>query len=98
VIGFVMDKVIERSWQLRQLDAGWSEKTHLPTYQKIWLDNAFLEERGNSDEWLTRVIKELAHWFLEGYKKVMGKDAELLGDEELRDIRTLIEENQDGLL
>ena len=98
VIGFVIDKVIERSWQLRQLDAGWSEKTNLPIYQRIWLDDAFLEERGNSDEWLTRVIKELAHWFLEGYKKVMGKDAELLGDEELREIRMLIEENQDGLL
>ncbi len=98
VIGFVMDKIIERSWQLRQLDAGWSEKTNLPIYQRIWLDDAFLEERGNSDEWLTRVIKELAHWFLDGYKKVIGKDAELLGDEELREIRTLIEENQDGLL
>ncbi len=98
VIGFVIDKVIERSWQLRQLDTGWSEKTHLPTYQKIWLDNAFLEERENTDDWLNLVIKELAHWFLDGYKKVIGKDAELLGDEELRDIRTLIEENQDGLL
>jgi CRISPR-associated protein Csy1 len=98
VIGFVMDKVIERSWQFRQLDAGWSEKTSLPMYQRIWLDDAFLDEREKTDDWLNRVIKELAHWFIDGYRKVMGKDAELLGDEELREIRTLIEENQDGLL
>lgn len=97
IIEFVIDGIIERSWQLRQLDAGWSEKTNLQMYQKIWLDNAFLEERENSDDWLNRVIKEMAHWFFDGYKKVI-KDAELLGDEDLRHIRTLIEENLDGLL
>lgn len=97
IIEFVIDEIIERSWQLRQLDAGWSEKTNLPMYQKIWLDNVFLEERENSDDWLNRVIKELAHWFFDSYKKVI-KDAELLGDEDLRHIRTIVEENQDGLL
>jgi CRISPR-associated protein Csy1 len=97
IIEFVIDEIIERSWQIRQLDAGWSEKTNLPMYQKIWLDNAFLEERENSDDWLNRVIKELSHWFFDSYKKVV-KDAEFLGDEDLRHIRTLIEENQDGLL
>jgi CRISPR-associated protein Csy1 len=97
IIEFVIDEIIERSWQIRQLDAGWSEKTNLPMYQKIWLDNAFLEERENSDDWLNRVIKELTHWFFDSYKKVV-KDAELLGDEDLRHIRTLIDENQDGLL
>lgn len=98
VIDFVIDKLIECSWKIRQLDTGWSEKTTLPMYQRIWLDNAFVEERENSDDWLNLVIKELAHWFIEGYKKVIGKDAELLGDEELREIRTLIEKNKDGLL
>lgn len=97
IIEFVIDEIIDRSWQIRQLDAGWSEKTNLPIYQKIWLDNAFLEERENSDDWLNRVIKELAHWFFDSYKKVI-KDSELLGDEDLRHIRTVIEENQDGLL
>jgi CRISPR-associated protein Csy1 len=97
IIEFVIDEIIERSWQLRQLDANWSKKTNLPMYQKIWLDNAFLEERENSDDWLNRVIKELSHWFFDSYKKVV-KDAEFLGDEDLRHIRTLIEENQDGLL
>lgn len=97
VIEFVIDKIIERAWQLRELEAGWSEKTNLPMYQRIWLDNAFLEERKSSDDWLNRVSKELAHWFFDAYKKVI-KDAELLGDEDLRHIRTIIEENQDGLL
>lgn len=97
IIEFVIDGIIERSWQLRQLDAGWSEKTNMPMYQKIWLDNAFLEERENSDDWLNHVIKELAHWFFDAYKKVI-KDAELLGDEDLRHIRTVVKENQDGLL
>lgn len=98
VTGFIIDNVIEHSWQLRQLDAGWSEKTNLPHYQKVWLDNAFVEERENTDDWLNRVIKELAHWFIDGYRKVIGKDAELLGDEDLKSIRAFIEENQDGLL
>lgn len=98
IIEFVIDEIIERSWKLRELDTGWSEKTNLPMYQKIWLDNAFLEERENTDDWLTQVIKELAHWFLNSYEKVMGNNAELLRDDELREIRKLIKENQDGLL
>lgn len=97
IIEFVIDEIIERSWKLRELEAGWSEKTNLPLYQKIWLDNVFLEERENSDDWLNHVIKELAHWFFDAYKKVI-KDAELLGDEDLRHIRAVVEENQDGLL
>jgi CRISPR-associated protein Csy1 len=97
IIEFVVDGIIERSWQLRQLDANWSEKTNLPMYQKIWLDNAFLEERENTDDWLNHVIKELAHWFFDSYKKVI-KESELLGDEDLRHIKTIVEENQDGLL
>jgi CRISPR-associated protein Csy1 len=98
IIEFVIDEIIERSWKLRELEAGWSEKTNLPIYQKIWLDNAFLEERENSDDWLTQVIEKLASWFLDSYEKVIGNNAELLRDDELREIRKLIKENQDGLL
>jgi len=97
IIEFVIDEILERAWKLRELDAGWSEKTTLPMYQRIWLDNAFLEERENTTDWLTQVIKELARWFMNGYKKVV-QDAESLGDEEFFHIRTIIEENSDNLL
>ena len=97
VISFVIERVIERGLQLRQLEAGWTEKTTLPMYQRIWLDDEFLQPRGESDEWINRVIKEVAHWFLDGYKKVI-QDAELFGNEDLLHIRTIVEENADGLL
>lgn len=98
IIYSVVDDIIERAWKLRELDVDWSKKTTLPMYQRIWLDNAFLEERKNTDDWLNLVIKELARWFLNSYEKVIGNNAEFLRDDELRKVRSLIEENQDGLL
>lgn len=98
IINLVIDDVITTYvWQLRELNAGWSEKTTLPMYQRIWLDNAFLKERENTDDWLNQVIKNLASWFMKGYKKVV-QDFEVLGGEEFFHIRTIIEENSDGLL
>lgn len=99
-INFILSNVIEQAWRVRQLEAGWSEKTELKDYQKIWLDNAYQTQREEQEDWLEDVISEIAHWFLNSYKKIIGEHkAESLGDAELIHLKSLVEpliENQKG--
>ncbi len=94
----IAEQVIEKVWQLRQLDAGWSETTNLPTAQKIWLDAAYLEQRENEDDWQDEIIRSLVDWFRIAYEKTVTKDkAIFLGDIELAHIRTVLTAMQEDL-
>ncbi|MDR5610469.1 type I-F CRISPR-associated protein Csy1 [Arsenophonus sp.] len=66
----------------------------LPTYQKIWLFPDRQDERNQTNDWLTQLIKELARQFIANYEKVIGKKYIQLGDAELNEIiRCVIENN-----
>ncbi len=95
IICAVIDDVIVRAWAFRQLNVSWSDKTNLPHYQKVWLDNAFIEERENSDEWSEKIVDELARWFISSYEKLHNQK---LASEDLTRIKSTIEENRDNLL
>ncbi|MGV6859869.1 MAG: type I-F CRISPR-associated protein Csy1, partial [bacterium] len=69
----------------------------LPEFQKIWLDEAKEEQRDSEDEWLMKVEKALARWILLAYRKVLGKQAKQLGDDELAHIHKIIRANEEGL-
>ncbi len=96
VIHCMMEAMVGRIWQLRQFEAGWSERTHLPQYQKIWLDSLWTQERVKDESWLPLIIQGFVLWFVDGYKKMMGKEAKVLNEAILSEIRALIEENKDG--
>lgn len=98
VVDCIVDTIIGRVWHLRALDEGWSQKTALPHYQKIWLDDGFLQERMKRENWLPWVIEDFLMWFLEGYKKTLAKEAGELGDGIVSAIKKRIEEHQEGLL
>jgi len=96
----IIGHVIEEMWKVRQYDKGWSHKevhSKLPLYQKIWLDDAYIKDRENSDEWLSKVIKAFTNWFTLSYKKVLGKKAETLGDIWLAHIQKCIETYKEDL-
>lgn len=100
VIQYIVSQVIDRMWQVRQLDPGWSEHegcAALPGWQKLWLDAHYQAEREDNDEWLEKVEREFARWFLLSYRKVIGNPAKGLGDDELPHIKTMIHQNQEGL-
>ena len=100
IITFIVDQVIDVMWSIRQHESGWSRSDHysnLSAHQKIWLDNFNNEERENEDKWLNRIVDEFSRWIVFAYKKSHGKQAVLLGDDELLHIRGLIEENMEAL-
>ncbi len=99
IINYIISQVIEYSWSIRQLDAGWSDETQLKSYQKIWLDAANEQKRADSDDWLKEVIHQFARWFIFSYEKIIGKtNTKNLVDSELTHIKALINEQKDGLL
>lgn len=100
IISFIIDQVIDVMWAIRQQNSGWSRSEHysnLSSHQKIWLDNFNIEKRERSDEWLNRIVDEFSRWIVFAYKKSHGKQAVSLGDDELRHIKGLIEENMEAM-
>jgi CRISPR-associated protein Csy1 len=100
VMQFIFTEVIAQMWRIRQLEQDWSTAeayNALPTHQKIWLDNRYINEREANDDWLVEIKKELARWFLVSYKKVIGAKAKTIGAEHLPDIKAIIEQNREGL-
>lgn len=96
----IIDRVIEKMWAIRLQDRGWSaidSFARLPIHQKIWLDDARKDERDANDEWLDKVVAEFTHWFKVAYGKVVGRNSILLADDELRHIKKIIMENEEGL-
>ena len=99
-IHFIVSQVIERMWAVRQSEQGWSEGgaySHLPAYQKHWLDNLHTKEREEDDDLLNTVTKDLSHWFLASYEKVLHKKAKKIGAEHLTRLKQIIDENKEGL-
>ena len=92
------EQVTEKLWQLRNLEAGWSDNTQLSTAQKIWLDEAYNEQREAEDDWLDEIIADFARWLLFAYIKNIGKEKTIpLGDDELRHIKQLLAVYQEDL-
>ena len=95
-----LDQLILKMWQARQ---GFAEQPHarpeaLPAYQKIWLFPENEQDRSETHDWLDEVVTEAARHFNASYKKVLGKSALILGDDQLRRVTDIIEQNREALL
>ncbi|MGV6816720.1 MAG: type I-F CRISPR-associated protein Csy1 [Thiotrichales bacterium] len=92
--------LIDRSWEVRYLPAGWSASDHyhaLPQSQKIWLDQQYQEQREQDQAWLEDVKHSATRWFIASYKKLLGDQAQPLTDIEFLNIRDLLDECEGGL-
>ncbi len=101
ILLYIFDRIIEKIWQIRSLESGWSERERfdrLPKYQKILLDDQYQTEREDEREWLDRFTKDTARWMVNAYKKVLGKKALALNDAEMQHMHKLITEQQEALL
>lgn len=99
IIKYVIDQIIEKVWAIRSHEEGWSATKNyaqLPIYQKIWLDSGREADRETNDEWIGKVITDLARWFIFAYREVKG--AKLLADDELAHIKKIITQGKEGLI
>ena len=74
IVNNIIDQIVGRVWMVRRLDAGWSDSKnyeYLPHYQKILLDQKYVDIRTDESEWLQPVKKDLARWFLNAFQKLV---------------------------
>ena len=87
---------MEQAFQIRAIGSGWSETEHyqnLPLAQRIWLDDAKLELRQNPDNWLKEVTTAFARWLLDSYEYLHKDTFIKLSDDELREVKKIVEES-----
>ena len=101
--GEIIDRIIERMYAVREvsLEQYYEKNSKLKHHQKVWLieSEAYEKERKESDEWLERLLKEIARWVIDvGYKKVVGKKEYIkFGKGEYVNLLTLLENYKEAL-
>lgn len=92
---FIIDQVLQRAFRVRAYEPGWSNTEHyqsLPLAQRIWLDDANLEQRESQDDWLEDVVSDFARWILDTYEYLCKETYIKLSDHELREVRRMVEQ------
>lgn len=91
----IIDQVLQRAFRVRASEPGWSNTQHyhsLPLAQRIWLDDANLEQRKSQSNWLDDVVSDFARWILDIYEYLFKGTYIKLSDYELREIRGMVKQ------
>jgi CRISPR-associated protein Csy1 len=92
---YLIDSVLQQAFRIRLQGPGWSGKEHyqaLPLAQRIWLDDAYLEQREQNEDWLDEVAGDFARWIVRTYEYLCKDSRTKLGDEEFRELFSLAEQ------
>ncbi len=87
---------------IRGISVSWSDsETYdgLVVWQKIWLDDQYIEIRNDkkqNNDYLSKAQSFFANWFIGNYKQSM-KDNKLLGDDDIAQIKKVLNEEQELL-
>lgn len=94
-----IDHIIFMMWKVRAEFSKNNEvrPQELLEYQKIWLFPENKKTRNEENEWLLKIINDIAQKFIYDYQKIANKEAITLGDGELERIITIIRQNKDEL-
>ncbi len=94
-------ELIDRSWQIRYLEVGWSDSDRykkLPKWEKLWLDARYRDSEDKDDTWLETVQEHFVRWFINAYKKAIGEQqAYSLADYEFIELKKWLQECGEGL-
>jgi CRISPR-associated protein Csy1 len=93
-------ELIDRSWTIRYLKPGWSDSDRyqsLPKHQKLWLDQQYHEQRAADTDWLDTIKQCFVRWFINGYEKLLDKQAINLSDYEFIELKRWLDDIEEGL-
>ena len=95
----IIDLLIEKMWAVRAVSqAQYHQKlSTLPSYQRTWLHSDYSAEREESEQWLDKLVNEIALWLTRSYEKVIAKQAIKLGEQELLLFTKVVEQNRESL-
>ena len=81
---------------VRKNEKGWSKKEHyqsLVLKQKIWLDDAYLEQRESENEWKDEIARRIAKWVLDNFDEYCG--SKLISSAEILALKSIVIEALD---
>lgn len=87
---------------IREISKGWSDSNtydSLAHWQKIWLDQQYVEIRHDEKQnqnYLTKAQSYFANWFIGNYRHTT-KNSKLLGDDDIAQIKKILNEEQELL-
>lgn len=94
-------ELIDRSWQLRYLESGWSDSDRykkLSKREKLWLDQQYRNSDEKGKDWLETLEDSFVRWFINAYKKVIGEQQVYsLADYEFITLQKWLQECGEGL-
>ena len=95
-----VDLVIEKMWQIRFFLTEYQGElpSELPMEQKIWLFPEFEQQREQENEWLDKIIRDIARSLLNHYRlgKVISNPVQL-ADQELYAVESIVINNKEAL-
>lgn len=100
-INSIIAQVLENVFKVRLTGGeGWSKSEYyasLPLAQRIWLDDAYLSQRENEEEWIEEITDSFAQWIIKAYEYLLQNNSIKFSDDELQHIRQFVLEavNQD---
>lgn len=68
-----MEMVLQRVYVLRKKH-GWTENRSLSKAQMIWLDDKYIDERYNDEDWQKQLAIEFADWMMSAYEKIIKRE------------------------
>jgi len=92
--------LIDRSWEVRYLEAGWSDSdryVQLPKAQKLWLDQQYRHAAEKDDAWLNDIEQAMVRWFINAYEQLFKGQAYQLADYEFLELKDWLQECGEGL-
>ncbi|HID46304.1 MAG TPA: type I-F CRISPR-associated protein Csy1 [Chromatiaceae bacterium] len=96
----IFSALIERSWHIRHLDAGWSDSDRyqtLPQSQKWWLDQKYHHSEHKDEEWLNNLEENIITWFGHAYQSLYPKQNYNLSDHEFIALKKWLKSYEGGL-
>lgn len=90
----IADQIMQKAYAIRAFEVGWSSKENcqsLPISQKIWLDDFYLEDRQNNEDWLDKISADCTRWVIRTYEEMFEETAVKTGKAEFSHIKTIIE-------
>lgn len=79
------------SFCVRKHGKAWSKKENyqsLTLEQKIWLDDAYLEQRESETEWKDEIARRVAKWILDSFDEYCG--SKLVGSAEIIELKGIV--------
>ena len=94
----LIDRIIDKMWAIRSvsIEQFHGDTSLLDQVQKVWLHRDFLLEREEQDEWLDTLVNEISSWFITSYKKVLGRQSVMLGEEERLHFLKIVTANKEA--